>query len=249
MKFDNCIHKGKLKSVYLVDGKAVKVFDKNYSKTDVLYEALNTARVEDAGMEIPKILNVSNIDDQWCITTEYIEGRTLSTLMKENPKDIDIYIEQMVNLQIEINKKQNPLLIKLKDKLSRQINGLTVISDSTKYELCTKLESMPKHTKLCHGDLNPNNIIVTNEGKLYAVDWVHATQGNASADVARTYLLLSLDDTEIAEKYMDCFCQKTNTSKSYLKQWLPIVAAAQLTKDNPEEKAILLKWADVAEFN
>lgn len=29
MKFDNCISKGKLKSVYLKNGKAIKVFDKN----------------------------------------------------------------------------------------------------------------------------------------------------------------------------------------------------------------------------
>ena len=48
MKLDNCISKGILKSVYLKDGNAVKVFDKKYNKSDVLYEALNTARVEDA---------------------------------------------------------------------------------------------------------------------------------------------------------------------------------------------------------
>ena len=67
---------------------------------------------------------------------------------------------------------------------------------------------MPKHTKLCHGDFNPSNIIVGDDGKLYVIDWVHASQGNASADVARTYLLLSLKDKKKAELYMDLFCEK-----------------------------------------
>ena len=60
---------------------------------------------------------------------------------------------------------------------------------------------MHEHSKLCHGDFSPENIIVTKSGKLVAVDWVHATQGNASADVARTYLLLALNDIAVADRY------------------------------------------------
>lgn len=248
MKYDNCIFKGKLKSVYLEDGKAIKVFNPDYPKSSVLYEALNHARVEDSGMDIPKLIDVSFENGQWSITTEYIQGKTLAALMKENPNNIDHYIEQMVDLQLEINSKQNPLLIKLKDKLRRQIDSLTDMSEGTKYELCTKLDSMPKHTKLCHGDFNPNNIIVSESGKLYAVDWVHATQGNASADVAETYLLLAMDDIKIADKYINCFCHKTETDINYVLKWLPIVAAAQLTKKKPEQKEILTKWTDVVDF-
>ena len=44
---NNCISKKDTKAVYK-DGNTVrKVFAPDYSKTDVLYEALNTARVED----------------------------------------------------------------------------------------------------------------------------------------------------------------------------------------------------------
>jgi aminoglycoside phosphotransferase (APT) family kinase protein len=66
-----------------------------------------------------------------------------------------------------------------------------------------RIESMPKHDKLCHGDFNPSNIIITPNGTPYILDWAHATQGNASADVARTYLLFMLaGQKEIAEKYI-----------------------------------------------
>ena len=112
---------------------------------------------------------------------------------------------------------------------------------------------MPKHTKLCHGDYCLDNVIVqvdkdNNITDITAVDWVHATQGNASADVANTYLLLKLVDDDLAEKYMEAFCEKTNTKKEYVTSWVPIVAAARLTKNDPKEKELLEKWIDIVEF-
>lgn len=248
MELTNCISKGTLKSVYLQDGVAVKVFEKEYAKSEVLYEALNTARVEDTGLDIPKILEVTMIDGKWAIKREYIEGKTLQEIMDEDPKNIDTYIESLVDLQLKIHQKRNPQLNKLKDKMSKAISDLECIDDATKYDLHTKLEGMPKHTKLCHGDFCPENIIVDKDGKMHVVDWVHASQGNASADVARTYLLLALKNKKIAEKYMDIFCEKSGTLKQYVQNWLPIVAAAQLAKKRPEERDLLFSWLDVFEY-
>ena len=78
----------------------------------------------------------------------------------------------------------------MKDKFARQINGLKVLDATTRYELMTRLESMPKHDKICHGDFNPSNVIVGKNGKMTVIDWAHVTQGNASADAAMTYLCL-----------------------------------------------------------
>ncbi|MCM1468821.1 MAG: phosphotransferase [Alistipes sp.] len=248
MALDNCIYKGTMKSVYLEDNTAIKVFEKEYPKSEVLYEALNNSRVEDTGLDVPKILEVTMIDGKWAIRREYVEGKTMYDLMKENPKDMDKYLDKMVEMQLKIHQKRNPLLNKLKDKMSKQISDLDCIDDATKYDLHSKLEGMPKHTKLCHGDYSPKNIIIDKKGKLHVVDWVHASQGNASADVARTYLLLALDSKEVADKYMDLFCEKSNTQKRYVQQWLPIVAAAQLAKKRPEEKDLLFKWLDVFDY-
>ena len=137
--------------------------------------------------------------------------------------------------------------MQLKDKLNRLINSLDCIDDVKKYELLTRLDSMPKHVKLCHGNFMPENIILSDKGT-YVVDWVAARQGNASADVGRTYLLLCLKMPEIAEKYLNLFCEKTNTSKKYVQDWLPIVAAARLTEGLPEEKDFLMKWLDVVAY-
>ncbi|WP_312372735.1 aminoglycoside phosphotransferase family protein [Lachnoclostridium sp.] len=247
MKLTNLISKGQKASVYRNGDNAIKVFHKETNKTDVLNEALNTTRVEETGLAIPCISEVGIEDGQWSITMNFIEGKTLSQLMKENPEKKEEYINQMVDLQLEIHSKRAPLLNKLKDKLIRQINSLEMLDNIKKYDLLTRLDGMPKHVKVCHGDFHPNNIILSSD-KMYVIDWVHATQGNASADTARTYLLFALEDQKLADYYLDVFCKKSKTEKCYVQTWLPIVAAAQLSKNKPEEKELLMKWLDVVEY-
>ncbi|MEG1943084.1 MAG: aminoglycoside phosphotransferase, partial [Angelakisella sp.] len=90
---------------------------------------------------------------------------------------------------------------------------------------------------------------ITPEGKPYVIDWAHATQGNASADVARTYLLFWLaGDIDGAERYLTLFCKKSDTAKQYIQKWLPIVAASQSVKGKPQEREFLLEWVNVVDY-
>ena len=248
MKLDTIIAKRPTKTLYRDGNKCIKLFNEDYSKADVLNEALNQARIEATGLNTAKVLEVTTIDGKWAIVLEYIEGRTLSELMRENPDKFDEYLELFVDLQIEVHSKTCPLLNKLKDKMNRKISEAD-IDATTRYELHTRLEGMPKHKKVCHGDFNPSNIIVTPEGKLYIIDWSHATQGNASADVARTYLLFCLNhDEETAKKYLKLFCKKSDTAKQYVQKWMPIVAASQSVKGHEEESELLMSWVDVVDY-
>ena len=248
MKLDRVIAVRNNKTIYRDGEKCVKVFNENFSKADVLNEALNQARIEETELNIPKILEVTMIEGKWAIVSEYIKGKTLAQLMDENEDKKDEYIELLVDLQLQVHSKKSPLLNKLKDKMNRKISE-TDLDATTRYELHTRLEGMPKHTKVCHGDFNPSNIIITEDGTPYILDWSHATQGNASADVARTYLLFCLGgDTEGAEKYLDLFCKKSDTAKQYVQKWMPIVAASQSVKGNAEEREFLLSWVDVVEY-
>lgn len=235
------------KTIYREGDTVVKEFDEDYKKYDILNEALNQARVEDIGINVPKIIEVKKINGKWCIVSEFIEGKTLAELMKENPDKEDEYLNMFVDLQLQVQSKTCPLLNKLKDKMNRKISEAD-LDATTRYELHTRLESMPKHIKVCHGDFNPSNIIVKPDGTPYIIDWSHVTQGNASADVARTYLLFNLEGkTEFADKYLELFCKKSDTAKQYIQKWLPIVAASQSVKGKKEEREFLLSWVNVVE--
>ncbi|MBQ0167297.1 MAG: phosphotransferase [Treponema sp.] len=248
MKLDRMIAVRNHKTVYRDGNLCLKVFDKAYSKADVLNEALNQARVEETGLNIPKIHEVALIEGKWTIIMDYIKGKTLAEIMQKNPEKKDEYLEMFVNLQLEVQSKTSPLLTKLKDKMNRKISQ-TTFDATTRYELHTRLDSMPKHNKLCHGDFNPSNIIIAEDGTPYILDWSHVTQGNASADVARTYLLFWLNgDIDGAEKYLDLFCAKSHTEKQYVQKWMPIVAASQTVKGNEKEREFLNGWVNVVDY-
>jgi RIO-like serine/threonine protein kinase len=248
MKLDKVISVRKNKVIYRDGDKCIKVFDESYSKADVLNEALITARIEETGLNIPKLLEVTVVDGKWAIVSEFIEGTPLDKLMEANPDKKDEYLEKFVDLQLEVQSKRCPLLNKLKDKMNRKISE-TKLDATTRYELHTRLEGMPKHVKVCHGDFNPSNIIVKDDGTMYILDWAHATQGNASADAARTYLLFWLNnDMETGEKYLKLFCKKSDTAMQYVQKWIPIVAASQSVKGHEEEMELLMKWVNVVDY-
>ena len=236
------------KTVYRDGDKVIKVFNENYSKANVLNEALNQARVEETSLNIPKLSDVTRIDGKWCILSQYIEGKTLARLMEEHPEKRKEYLERMVALQMEVLSQRVPMLNKLKDKMHTKIN-LTDLDATTRYDLHTRLDGMPKHTKVCHGDFCPENIIITPEDEAYIIDWAHVTQGNGAADAARTYLVLWLSGSiDMAEQYLNLFCQKTDTAKQYVQKWIPIVAASQLARGKAAEREFLLHWIDVVDY-
>lgn len=248
MKYDEIIARRPHKTIYRQGDRCIKLFDAGYSKADVLNEALNQARVEETGLAIPRILEITTLDGMWAIETEFIEGETLAALMEKHPERMEEYLDLFVSLQLRVQKKSCPMLGKLKDKMNRKISA-TTLDATTRYELHTRLEGMPKNTRLCHGDFNPTNIIITPKGEPYVIDWAHATQGNGSADAARTFLLFMLEGKEkLAHDYLNLFCKKSDTAMQYVQKWIPIVAASQSVKGYPEEVEMLLSFVDVVEY-
>lgn len=249
MNTDKVIAVRNTKTVYRDGDKVIKVFDEHYSKADILNEALNQARVEETGLNIPKLAEVTKVGGRWAIVMDYIKGKTLAQLMAENPDKLDEYLNLFVDLQMEIHSKRAPLLNKLKDKMNRKISEADLTA-TIRYDLHTRLEAMPKHNKVCHGDFNPSNVIITDDGTPYIIDWSHATQGNASADAARTYLLFWLNgDIDAAKKYLNLFCEKSDTAIQYVQKWMPIVAASQTVKGNAAEREFLHSWIDVVDYS
>lgn len=238
----------KTKTVYKDNGRTIKLFIENYPKSNILNEALNQARVEETGLNIPKLLEVTKMENRWAIVSEHIEGKSLEELMRENSDKKAECMDMFIDIQLNILSKTAPMLNKLKDKMKRKI-AETDLSDTIKYELNTRLESMPRHNKICHGDFNPSNVIIKEDGTAYVIDWAHVTQGNSSADVARTYLLFHLDGKkEDAEEYLNKFSEKSGIEKRYIQSWIPIVAAAHLSKASEEERKFLTNWIDVVDY-
>ena len=149
MNLDRVIAVRNAKTIYRDGNQCVKVFNENYSKADILNEALNQARIEGIGLHVPKILGVTMIEGKWAILSEFIQGKTLSQLMKEDPDSKSKYLNMFVDLQMEVQSKTCPMLNRLKDKMSRKISQAD-LDATTRYDLLARLEGMPSHNKVCY---------------------------------------------------------------------------------------------------
>ncbi|MDR0450031.1 MAG: phosphotransferase [Treponema sp.] len=244
-------HSGK--TIYLEDGRVYKVMGEGYPASDVFNEALNLAAVGETGLKVPKIAEVRQIEGKWAIVWDYIEGSTLLDKMRNEPGRFEEFLERFVDIQLEMHSYNAPRLPVLAEKIHRKIRA-SGLDATSRYELHSRLNSMPRHTKLCHGDFIPSNIVIAGNGEAYIIDWSHATQGNASADAAQTWLLFNLyrdlfpENPDLPDRYLELFCAKSDTAVQYVEKWIALAAASQLAKKKAGERDFLLRQARIAEY-
>lgn len=239
----------KNKVVYKDGDKIIKVFNSKKAASEIFNEALNLARASEAGVNTPEPISVEKKDGAWTLVTSYVPGKTIEELMEKDPKRREKYLDQFIDFQIDIHNHRAPLLQRQKDKYARMISSLTEDLDATtRYDLQMRLNGMPNKHDVCHGDFVPSNVIVGDDGKLYAVDWAHATQGSGNGDAAVTYLQLSLENKDLANEYIEKYCEKTDTALQVVRNWTSIVAAAELARHHKENRKFLLSWIEIADY-
>lgn len=239
------------KVVYDLGDKIAKVFNETKPVSDVFNEALNLARINECGIRSPKALEVTKLEGDeagWALITTKVPGVTLAEKIEAEPQRFGEYLEQFVDLQIEIHGYTSPLLNRQGDKYARMINSLEAINATTRYNLLERLDGLKKGSAVCHGDFNPSNVIVSEDGTLSVCDWAHATQGAPAADVAMTYLLFSLTSKEQAEAYLDTYCERADMAKQIVRQWLPVIAASELARKRKVNEEFLMSWVDVFDY-
>ncbi|MDR2729836.1 MAG: aminoglycoside phosphotransferase family protein [Treponema sp.] len=247
-KLEKIIAERKAKTIYRDGDKVIKLMGDEYPAPDVLSEAHNLAVAGETALKVPQLVEVTKINGKWAVVWEYVEGTTLDRLMEKDKGKVAAYLERFVDIQIDMHRHSTTRLPLLAEKMERKIKA-SELDATARYEILGRLSGMPKHTKLCHGDFNPSNIVINEADEAYIIDWSHAAQGNASADAAQTYLLFRLaGNTDMAEKYLALFCKKSDTAKQYVEKWLSIVAASQLPKAKAEDRELLLHWANIAEY-
>ena len=240
MKLENVIATRERKTIYRYGDRCIKLFEAGYSKADILNEALNQSRLEETTLNIPKVLEVTTVDGCWAIISELVEGKTLREKLEEEPERKEEYIGLLVDIQSQIYKETCPLLNRLRDKLGRKL-AQSDFDATTRYALHNRIETLPRRNSICHGDLSPSNIIITEDGTPYIIDWSHASLGNECADVALTYILfLHSDGADTANFYLDTFCEKSSTDRQRVLEWLPIVAAA-FSAEHPDADTDLIE--------
>lgn len=227
------------KEIYRDGKEIVKAFDATVVKAKVLHEAWNHANIEMTGLNVPKIKSVSKLDNKWAIVSEYIEGETLRSKIQNDPENREQYLEMFVKLQIEVHSKQVEYLENLNDKVGQKIMR-TNLDAILRYDFYQRIQSFTRQQQLCHGDFLPSNIILSSDGKLYILDWSHATSGDIAADVAKTYITIYLQNKDNAKKYLSLYLENSDLELNRIATWMPIMAASRLADNRDDDKELLL---------
>ena len=241
MTFDRVIAVRNTKTVYRNGEICIKVFNEGVKKSEILSEAQNLAMMEETGMSVPELIDVKKIEDKWAITTRYVKGKTLAMKMKESPEEIDDYIDRFTDIHMDIITRKCKYLDRLTDKLNTKICD-SRLAATERYDLHARLYDMTQRDNICHGDFNPTNVIVSEDGTVYIVDWSRVCRGNMLADIANTYVEFMVDmDEETAEKYVAAMCDKLNIKREKIDKWIPIIAVSNSVGANRERRTKLMK--------
>ena len=165
-----------------------------------------------------------------------------------NEEGFDEYLDLFVSLQREIHEKKAPLLTTLKDKMTRKIS-YSDLNATVRYDLQLRLPELGVTSVVCHCDFSPANVIISEDGTPFVLDWSHTTQGNPNVDAAVTYILFRMNSrNEEAEKYLALYCEKCGIEKAEVLKWVPVAAASKSIKYDGEAKAFLLSLAKSVEY-
>ncbi len=248
MRLDKVIAVRTKKTVYRDGDRCIKVFHEPYSKAAIFTEASNHVRLEEAGLNVPRVLEVTTYEGEWAIVTEHIKGKTLEQLMKEHPENKESYYRTLADLQSSIHKKDCPYLHRLQDELNHKIS-ISELDATVRFDLHNRLERMAKGTAICHGDFSTSNVILADNGIYYTLDWALVSCGNPLADVAQTYIMIWLNNSyDEAELYLDMYCSESVVDKDKVYEWLPILGAAMSVRRPLNERTILLECVNSLDF-
>ena len=238
------------------EGKVLKLFYDWYPLSAVEREAKIARIIYENGLPVPQFGDVLVFGDRLGMVFERIEGFTMYDHIQSNPLSGFRLISQMAVLQDQIHQCTAPDIPAYSSFLSRGIRHTNDLSPEEKSFLLGQLEHLSTEEEyLCHGDLHPQNIILSKRGPVI-VDWANAVNGNRLADVARSHYLLGdalapgqkelpvhekLFRKLLAATYLQRYLRSYPGSRKEFYIWRILIAAARLSENIPEEREGLLK--------
>lgn len=267
---DHPIATGRTAEIYpWRDGMVLKLFHTWMSAGAVEYEARIVRAVCTAGLPVPQVGEVVEVEGRVGLEYERFTGKAMGEAMGANPRLLTRLARQLAELQVEIHQIAGIEGIPLqKDRLRNKIHEAKGLPPDLQAACLQALTGMPDGNRLCHGDFHPLNILMTASGPI-VIDWVDATSGAPLADVARTAVLLHGIEAcmvhpktpRIADRgwvwiqklalraynraYLRHYFELRPGGEAEYRRWYPIIAAGRMSEDIPGLNDWLRKQVEI----
>jgi aminoglycoside phosphotransferase (APT) family kinase protein len=181
-------------------GQVVKLFKPGVPMKLSWHEAQNTRAVFAAGAPAPEMFGVLTLEERFGIVLQRFDGPTLLQLMRTGAMTRGQAGAILADLGRAVHKTPvPPRVLPLRTWVDAWLRGAGgELPEAIAAGVHARLERLSPGNELCHGDLHPDNVIMTAAGPRL-VDWSGTVRAPAAYDLGISHILL----TELAPAVAD----------------------------------------------
>lgn len=169
------------------ENRILKLFLAGYPEQAVRREYENARITADYAFAKPAVYGIVEQDGRSGILYEYVRGENLlEQILRTGEPDL---IRQMAELHRKVLACPGDGLVDYRDRLSDAIQYASWLSEDARRDALAACRALPEGNALCHGDLHPGNILLSN-GQPVLIDFQDLCRGPALYDIARTVFLM-----------------------------------------------------------
>lgn len=188
MSIGKRISSGAISEVFLwKDDAILKLYNEDRPES-AEWEATCMRIAREAGISVPEVFDIIEIDNRNGLIVERIKGPTMRAELLNKPQHLVPLAYELAELHVDMHRRSAANLMQKHKRLENQIRLTMLQVEEMKAELLAQLAQLPVGRAICHGDFHPGNVIMSPNGPVI-IDWLDANLGNPIADVARTILV------------------------------------------------------------
>jgi thiamine kinase len=231
-------------------------------KEEVERERIALEVVGRCGASVPAVYERVEVDGRPGLVLERLAGHDLLGGLLRRPWELVSMPWTLARLHASLHEIAAPEeLPKLRSEVARRLRSELVPKDLGVAAL-QALDQLSDGDRLCHGDFHPGNVMRRRGGGHAVIDWKNAMRGDPAADVARTRLLIvgawipgSMPRPLqivlwpfrllLYLAYRLIYRFHRTVRHRDVAAWIPVLAAARLAEDIPQERTrlrVIARW-------
>jgi aminoglycoside phosphotransferase (APT) family kinase protein len=170
------------------EGRVLKLYHPHQAEAWGDRECRVTAAAFEAGLPAPRVFGLERLDGRLGMVMERLEGPSLLQLLGAQPWRVTAVARWVAEVQARLHAARLAGLEPMRERLRWSI-ARAPLPAPIRSAAEAALDAWPAGDAVCHGDLHPDNVVLTRRG-LMVLDWSEASAGPALADATHTSLLL-----------------------------------------------------------
>ena len=224
------------------NARVLKLYRSGVPRSAGVREARITRALYDAGVRVPKVEDLVEVNGRLGLPMEKLHGAPLASRMVDSESG-SLAGCVAAEAHVAMHARTQPSLQTMRVQF-RWVIERGPLSAEQRSRVLQAMEALPDGDRICHGDFHAANIFMTDGGPV-VIDCVVAHRGNPRADVAQTcvamteWLYFGLPESRqraveaFIESYEARYFDLSPECQDEVVAWKPIAAAVRLSSGHP----------------